>query len=89
MESSSSDNDSLRMLDDTDRIENDDELDWQDAESFGSFEDVEGTSKLCHACRNFFSRYKQKEVRIKHVRFFSSLQHAAEHGCHLYALIYH
>lgn len=89
MESSSSDNDSLRMLEDTDLIENEYELGWQDAESSRPFEDADGTSKLCHACRKFFSGYKHEEVRTKHLRLFSSLQHAAERGCHLCALIYY
>lgn len=89
MASSSSDNDSVMMVDDSDLYEDYDDSVWHDKICSRPFEEPSeiAGSKLCHACQSLFSGYKESQKHYKHYYHLSALRSTAERGCHLCTLV--
>ena len=94
-ESSTSDNDSCRMIDDSDsQSENENDASaaspWLHEEALKklpSENTFSGSSILCGACRRFFTGYRSTEVRYKHIRLLATLRSTARRGCRLCIMI--
>ena len=95
-ESSSSDNDSYRMLRESDCSSDQDEIDdspsaWLDHEALKPFSQFDTRTNelsiLCGACQSFFKGRKKAEIKYKHIQFLATLRDAAKRGCRLCALI--
>lgn len=95
-ESSTSDNDSFRMLSDSDSSSDIDCKDgtsssWLDTEARKPFSNDDhtknGFSSLCRACSSFFTGKREEEVKYKHIRFLATLKDTALRGCCLCTLI--
>lgn len=95
-ESSTSDNDSCRLLDESDSSSDENNeigprLYWLDTEALKPFlkvEDVQsGFSALCRACHSFFRGRREADIKYKHIQFLATLRDTARRGCHLCALI--
>ena len=96
VESSSSDNDSYRMLSESDWSSDQDNtnsshLAWLDQMALQPFHHLDmkktGLSSLCGACHSFFGSKKKADIKYKHIRFLATLRDAARRGCHLCTLI--
>ena len=95
-ESSSSDNDSYRMMSESDSSsdENDDNKpgsSWRDREALQPFTANEsskvGFSTLCSACHAFFGGKREEDTKYKHIRFLTTLRNTASRGCSLCTLL--
>ena len=89
MESSESDDDSIRAVDDSELFEQYDASLWCDKDCLRPFEDQTGLqgTRLCHACQNLFTGYKEEQIFYNHYYRLSSLQITASRGCRLCTLI--
>ena len=96
VESSSSDNDSYRMLSDSDSSSGQDDSDashstWLDQEALQPFNYIEtaetGLSVLCGACHSFFRGKKEVETKYKHIQLLTTLRDTARRGCRLCTMI--
>ncbi|KAL9117110.1 MAG: hypothetical protein Q9187_006358, partial [Circinaria calcarea] len=96
VDSSTSDNDSCRMMDgsDTSSDTSDDGgphscwLDTKALKPFPKDKAAKGSSSaLCGACRSFFRGKREEDIKYKHIQFLATLRTTAGRGCHLCALI--
>ena len=95
-ESTSSDNDSYRMISESDSSDASDEgtrhSPWLDKEALQPCVSDETTGKgfstLCRACHAFFRGKREMEVKYKHILRLATLRDTASRGCCLCALIH-
>ena len=89
MESSESDEDSIRAVDNSELFEQYDASRWCDKDCLRPCQDQNGFrgTRLCYACQNLFTGYREEQIFYNHYYRLSSLQITALRGCRLCTLI--